>query len=629
MNSPAHDRSVFLGPSPPMHHLTDYRPPQKGGVCHRPKVRVASALLAILLCLPTTGLAQVKAQKRVLVLFDAAREFSNSEYLGQSIDSVIGQPLNKDIIVYREYMDITRISQPDYDQLLASFYQKKYANEPPDVIIAVRGRALDFLLKYGDVLFPDVPIVSMGMDMRQVLARKLPSRVTGVALRVAYKPTLSFALTLKPETKHVAIIIGASQSDRALEALVQDEFSRIQSPPEFIYLTGLTLDDLLKRVANLPPDSVLIFVSFAKDASGHSYHPNESLFYIAQAANAPTFIASDDVANRGAVGGDLVFFGGLGKAAAQLALRILGGKQPAEIPFTEYSTRVKSVDASQLDRWKIPTNNIPAGTAYSFRNPTAWERYRWQIIVGVTLIVSQSVLIAVILIHRQRRQAVERALTRSEAARHSAVLEERNRLARDIHDSLAQGFAAVIIQLGAAKKAFAHSSAADAHQHIENAEEMARESLGEARRSIKALRPRELERGDLPAVLAELARKMAAGTTTRVDFTVNGEPKLLNQLMEENLLRILHEVLANALKHSGASTITATLSFTGDFVQLDVVDDGIGFDPGQDHDGFGLVSIRERVDQMDGRLKIVTAIKGGTSLSVILPVPIAAPTGIL
>jgi signal transduction histidine kinase len=573
----------------------------------------------VFLCLPLVGLAQAGPQKRVFVLFDGAREFSNIEYLGQSLDSVIRPTLNQDIVMYREYMDLTRIAQPDYEPLLKDFYRKKYANDPPDVIVAVRSRALDFLLKYGAELFPDVPIISMGMDLRQVRARQLPPRVTGVALRVAYRPTLDFALALQPATKHVAVVLGSTPSDHALEALVRDEFGRIENPPEFTYLAGLSLDDLLKRVGSLPPNSVVLFVSFARDALGHSYYPNDAVSRVAQAANAPTFIPSDDVKNMGAVGGDLIYFGGLGQTTGKLVLRILGGESPAHIPFTEYAGRVKLLDARQQERWKIPAGNIPAGTAYSFRAPTAWELYRWQIIAGVALILSQSVLIMAILLHRKRRLAAERALARSEAAKHSAVLEERNRLARDIHDSLAQGFTGVIIQLGAARKAFAQASVADAHQHIESAEETARESLGEARRSIKALRPNALERGNLAIVLSDLIRKMTAETGVQTEFAAVGEPAALDPQVEETLLRVHQEILTNALRHSGATLVSTKLVFGPDDIRLEVRDNGRGFDSTAPHDGYGLVGIRERIALMNGRITIETAPACGTRYDIVLP----------
>src|SRR5439155_18940742 len=123
----------------------------------------------------------------------------------------------------------------------------KYAHDRPEVIIAVRSRSLDFILKYGDQLFAGVPIVSTGMDIRQVQARILPPRVTVSALRVTYQPTLALALALKPGTENVAVVLGASPNDRALEVLVRDELSKVAYPTRFTYFVGLPLDELLRK----------------------------------------------------------------------------------------------------------------------------------------------------------------------------------------------------------------------------------------------------------------------------------------------------------------------------------------------------------------------------------------------
>ena len=119
------------------------------------------------------------------------------------------------------------------------------------------------------------------------------------------------------------------------------------------------------------------------------------------------------------------------------------------------------LDARQLQRWGIPLARVPSGSIVLNRVPTMWEAYRWRIVGGVSLIVLQSVLIVMLLLHRKRRRMAEQNLRISHAQRQAAVLEERNRMARDIHDTLAQGFTGVIVQLEAAKNAFANGSSAE------------------------------------------------------------------------------------------------------------------------------------------------------------------------
>ena len=212
-------------------------------------------------------------------------------------------------------------------------------------------------------------------------------------------------------------------------------------------------------------------------------------------------------------------------------------------------------------------------------------------------------------------------LTRlSEKSQRSAVLAERNRLAREVHDTLAQGLTGVIVQLEAAGEAMGQSQPTKASGHLERASQLARESLQEARRSVRALRPQALEENSLSIALNELLAKMTADTPITAKLTVDGEPRLLPEEWENNLLRIGQEVLTNALRHSQASEFCGRLSFGDREVSLHLRDNGIGFNPEGQHEGFGLQGIRERAETMAGKLAIQSEKGRGVSISIVLPV---------
>jgi signal transduction histidine kinase len=572
-----------------------------------------------LCCFGQTGLAQTNSAKTVLALYDGGREFSSIQLTDRGIESTLNGALSNRVTIFREYMDLTRIRPANYPQILRDFYRSKYSSSRPDVIVAIRGRTLDFLLQHGDELFPGVPIVSSAMDLRQIRARKLPPNVTGKSLEVRYWPTLALALTLQPDAEQAVVILGASPNDRALEALVRDELREHGEQLKFTYLAGLPIESLLRQISHLPRRSIVLFVGFAQDGEGRSFLPNEVLTRITHAANAPTYIASDDVLDCGAVGGALLSFEALGRDAAAVTLRILNGESPASIPFSESSARIRMLDAGQLERWGIPLSRVPVDSVILNRVPTLWEARRWQIVGAATLVIFQSVLIGLLLVHRRRRRTAEQGLRLSEAYRRAAVLEERNRMARDIHDTLAQGFTGVIVQLEAAEHAFTHGSSPDTDAHIRRARDLARYSLDEARRSIKALRPQALESGDLRAALEGAMRQMTEGTKLHAEFATRGEPRALRASDEENLLRINQEILTNALKHSQASELKTTLWFEVSSVGLEVRDNGVGFDPAKQHDGFGLLGISERVKQMNGDLTVDSRPGSGTRVRVVLP----------
>ncbi|HWV99425.1 MAG TPA: GAF domain-containing protein [Candidatus Acidoferrum sp.] len=209
----------------------------------------------------------------------------------------------------------------------------------------------------------------------------------------------------------------------------------------------------------------------------------------------------------------------------------------------------------------------------------------------------------------------------SRQSRQAAVVAERNRLARDIHDTLAQGFTGVIIQLEAVEEAMSQGMGAKAGEHLTRAGELARESLQEARRSVRALRPQTLEEKDICEALQSLFRKMTAGTSVRAEFSVSGQPPELPPEWEENLLRIGQEVLTNVLRHAQASEFKARLAFDQGEIALILRDNGRGFDPAGRHDGFGLPGMRERVEAMGGRLSIQSSKGQGATISIVLPFP--------
>lgn len=207
----------------------------------------------------------------------------------------------------------------------------------------------------------------------------------------------------------------------------------------------------------------------------------------------------------------------------------------------------------------------------------------------------------------------------SEQSREAAVIAERNRMARDIHDALAQGFTGVIVQLEAAEDAAAKGLTAEAGKHVARAGKMARYGLSEARRSVWALRLQGLDVGDLCSALDALIQRMTPDTGLHSEFVRLGVPRPLPPEWEENLLRIAQEALTNVLRYAHATQFKVRLRFEERQLLLELRDDGCGFDPEIRRDGFGLVGMRERVEQMGGHLLIQTAVGAGTTIAITLP----------
>jgi len=221
-------------------------------------------------------------------------------------------------------------------------------------------------------------------------------------------------------------------------------------------------------------------------------------------------------------------------------------------------------------------------------------------------------------------------------AREAGILDERQRMAREIHDTLAQGLTGIITQLQAAEHA--SEDPAGWRRHFEAAARLARESLSEARRSVDALRPEPLERGRLSDAISDVADHWSALHGIAVQITTTGAARPMPADAELALLRTAQEGLANVARHAEATRVWVTLSYMEHEVALDVRDDGKGFDPAQLGDGvagsrievslvgsgFGLVAMRQRIENLSGTLQVESEPGAGTAISACIP---AAPAG--
>lgn len=233
----------------------------------------------------------------------------------------------------------------------------------------------------------------------------------------------------------------------------------------------------------------------------------------------------------------------------------------------------------------------------------------------------------------QDRQALilDLLATREElaaASREAGTLAERERLAREIHDTVAQGLSSIQMLLHAAERDVDDERT---REKLRLARETAAENLGETRRFIRELTPPSLDEQTLPAALGRLADAVneqaeQSGAPTRVTFSTNGTPVMLSMAADASLLRIAQGALANVLRHSEAGRAELTLSYLGDEVALDVVDDGVGFDPKEarrsaaDGVAFGITAMRQRAERQGGTVEIESAPGEGTAVSVRIPV---------
>ena len=294
--------------------------------------------------------------------------------------------------------------------------------------------------------------------------------------------------------------------------------------------------------------------------------------------------------------------------------------------------------ASLLRPWSVAFLGIAASgfVVHAHIPITESTPATWAIYLGIVLI--QTVAVSAGLYGGQRiteiaeeRRATLKSLERTTReneglhaqlvaqAREAGVLDERHRMAREIHDTIAQGLTGVITQLEAVKQAWGDDT--EVQRRLASAGELARQSLDEARRSVQAIRPGPLADSRLPEALREVATRWSEVHDIRLEVNTAGDLRPLHPEVEVTLLRAAQEGLANVAKHAAASRVGVTLTFMHDSVALDVRDDGAGFETTETRGvaSFGLDAMRQRVEDINGQLMVESAPGQGTAISVRIP----------
>jgi len=573
-------------------------------------------------------------QRQVLVLYSARRDAQIVTVGEREFPRILDQGLSEGLDYYSEYIDRARFPADSYKKGFRDFLRLKYKDKHFDVIIAVQDLALEFVREYRTELFADSPVVYFANSA----TARLPNS-TGLVADVDFSSTLALVTQLQPDVRQIFVVSGTEVGDREYENLARDQFRAFEPHLTIRYLSGLPTRDLEQQLSSLPEHSAVYYVIVNRDGRGAYFHPLEFLDRMATVANAPIYCWVDSAMEHGIVGGSLKSQQTQAEAVGRLALRVLHGESADGIPITSPKLNVNQVDWRQLRRWGISEARVPAGTLVRFREASAWERYRIYILGALAVLLAQSVLIVGLMVHRSRRRAVEVQLrTRETELRGSyerirdlgqrllsAQDAERSRIARELHDDFGQQLALLSIHLeqlndkNPVKSDDANGLARAALERVH--------SIADSLRALShRLHPTKLHLIGLVAALSSLQRELSRSDLT-VTFRHENVPPGLPDEITLCLYRIVQEALQNAIKHGAARHVSVNLRGAGEQLLLTIVDDGRGFSVEAEWGkGLGLVSIAERLESIDGAVKIQSGPGAGTRLEVSVPLPPAAET---
>jgi two-component system cell cycle sensor histidine kinase/response regulator CckA len=322
---------------------------------------------------------------------------------------------------YTEYLDLVRFPSPAHAANLVKLLKLEFAEQKPDLIVPVSYSAMQFLLEDGKELFPGTPAVALfnGKRLDEVKRRIATGTsgrdITGVASFDEPARTLDLALRLQPDTQRVAVVVGCSPVEKYWVDQLKQDFLPYRQRVEVDFLTGLTMQEVLSRVAELPPHSVVLNTFFFEDARGQFFLEEEALDLVAGAARVPVYaIYSNDV-GHGVIGGRMTDPENAGRQIAKAAARVLGGENAARIPMEFDNSARYTVDWRQLQRWHISESRLPPAAVELFREPSIWEQHGTLIVAVISLCILEAILVLALLVSMQRRKRAEKGLRQAKA----------------------------------------------------------------------------------------------------------------------------------------------------------------------------------------------------------------------
>jgi PAS domain S-box-containing protein len=358
--------------------------------------------------------AQVKEIRRVLILNDLG--IISSPGFAE-VDQAVSTGLEKSpyqIELYQESLEITMFPDEDYQRHFRREFLRKYLHRKPDLIIAAGSASFEFLSESNAKFLQDTPIIFCAI-LGKIPNRPMPNaHFTGILGRLHPEETLKAALRLLPGTKHVVVVGGMGKLDKYFESVAEQSFRAYESKLEITYLTDLSMPALLERLNHLPSDSIVYHTAITQDAAGARFIDSvQAVPLVASAANAPVFVMDDVDFRAGTVGGDLVNWADDGRVAAEMAVRVLNGEKPEDIPIVT-SRDAYLFDWRALRRWGLNEGDLPPGSIVLNRQPTLWEAYQRYILVGLFLFLTQTAIIAGLLLQNRKRKLAETGLRESE-----------------------------------------------------------------------------------------------------------------------------------------------------------------------------------------------------------------------
>jgi signal transduction histidine kinase len=574
--------------------------------------------------------AGAEQQKRVLVMYSTRRD-AQIVNIGERDLPALLEAVPGRLDYYSEYIDLPRFSDAVDVKAFRDFLLLKYRDTHFDAVIAVDTAALELVTDLRGQLFSGTPIVFFTSSS---LTGSIEN-ATGLVANLTFTDTLALIGDLQPQVRHIFVVTGAAPGDLEYEQVARQQFRAFETRFAIHYLNGLPSAELESRVSSLPAGSAIYYLLVSRDGGGQNVHPLNYLSHLTAIANAPVYCWVDSAIDHGIVGGSLKDQTVQLDALGRLALRVLSGESAASIPVSSPNLNVREVDWRQLRRWHISESRVPPGTRVLFKQPSVWDRYRLYILGIVAVVITQTLLIAGLLLQRQMRRQAEAQARGSEQELHGSYLRirdlaarllhaqdtERSRIARELHDDISQQVALLSMNLELLLDKVPPDMESLVGDTLNQAQDITRNVHDLSHR----LHPTRLRLTGLVAALETLQRELSR-SGPEIVFTHGRVPEHLPSDLTLSLFRVVQEALQNAIKYSRARTVTVDLHSESDALVLTISDDGVGFNVDAAVAGLGLISMNERIDAVGGTFAIQSRHGRGTRIAIRVPLVVQPAT---